>query len=140
MVNIHYISLFQRYTYHHRRTDGLRLRLSAIYISLYIWHCYSIENMYWYKVTQLWKAKQCQHGYGPNAIKLINRKLFLAPSENVNKLSLLHITRNLQLDNIKLDFHSIFIGKHCFFLVFSCIIQNHAVTVWYYHLPLFINV
>ena len=45
----------------------------------------------------------------------------------------------IELDNIESHFHAFFIEKHCF-TVFSCIMQNHIVSVWEYHIPFFSNV
>ena len=59
--------------------------------------------------------------------------MFLGTS-NLNRSGSVPITSNPQLDNIESDFHGIFIGK-LFFTIFSGIILNPILSVWYYHLP-----
>ena len=44
-----------------------------------------------------------------------------------------------KLDNFETDFHAIFI-ENTVLTVFSGIIKNSVVSVWYYHMPFFSDV
>ena len=86
-------------------------------------------------VSQDQPVSKCLRPFCYKMLKQIPKSLFLTTSENVNRTSLLQITYNLQLDNIKSEFHAIFIGKYCFYSIFlynpkSCWI--HLVLSFYF--------
>ena len=63
----------------------------------------------------------------------------MATSENLNTSSLLRSTKIPQLDNIESDFHANLL-ENIVLTLFSSIIKNPVLSVWFYYLPFLSNI